>query len=89
MDCELFLINGIKEIFLLPQFFMPLARIFDKNIGKNCKQDFTNKQWQEFLQGWNLVVFVHSKDKFEVQWSTFVETLNFNFSKAIMYIKNT
>lgn len=47
---ELIIINANKEIFLSVTIFLCFQHIYKNNL-ENCKQDFTNKQQQEFLQG--------------------------------------
>jgi hypothetical protein len=61
----------------------------NKNVFANCKTRFSNVEWQEFMQRWNLVVSSTSVELFDAALGAFKETYAASHPAVWNYVNNT
>ncbi len=72
-DRELALMNGIARIF--PGYHNILCCWhINKNIFANCKKRFSDVEWQQFMERWNMLVSSTSVKLFDAALGVFKET---------------
>ncbi len=87
-DRELALMNGIARVFPGCHYILCCWHI-NKNVLANCKTRFSDVEWQEFMQRWNLVVSSTSVELFNVALGAFKETYVASHPVAWNYVNNT
>jgi histone-lysine N-methyltransferase SETD2 len=80
--------NGIARVFPGCHNILCCWHI-NKNVLANCKTRFSDVEWQEFMQRWNLVVSSTSIELFDVALGAFKETYAASHPVAWNYINNT
>jgi hypothetical protein len=87
MDRELALMNGIARVFPGCHNILYCWHI-NKNVLANCKTRFSDVEWQEFMQRWNLVVSNTSVELFDGALGAFKETYAASHPAAWNYVNN-
>jgi hypothetical protein len=87
-DRELVLMNGIARVFPGCHNILCCWHI-NKNVLVNYKTRFSNVEWQEFMQRWNLVVSSTLVELFDAALGAFKETYAASHPTAWNYVNNT
>jgi hypothetical protein len=87
-DQELALMNGIARVFPGCHNILCCWHI-NKNVLANCKTRFSDVEWQEFMQRWNLVVSSTSVELFDAALGAFKDTYATSHPTAWNYVNNT
>ncbi len=87
-DRELALMNRIARVFLGCHNILYCWHI-NKNIITNCKTCFSDVEWQQFMERWNMLVSNTSVKLFGVTFGVFKETYLGTHPAAWQYVNTT
>jgi hypothetical protein len=88
MDRKLALMNGIARIFSGCHNILYCWHI-NKNILANCKTRFSDVEWQQFMERWNMLVSNTSVELFNAALGVFKETYSRTHPAAWQYVNTT
>ena len=87
-DRELALVNSIARVFPVCKNILCMWHI-NKNVLANCKARFSDDEWEEFLQRWNVLVSSSSLDIFNATLDAFKDTYKASHQDVWNYINTT
>lgn len=86
-DCERGLINASRLVFSTTQHLLCIWHI-DKNVLINCRKDFgDDEEWQTFYTDWHKVMYAHTTEQFEAQWTVLSNKYDQRHPTSMLYLQ--
>ena len=87
-DRELALMNALRDQLPSTKNLICVWHIH-KNVAKNCKKGFEERDWERFILHWQAVVGAKSRERFISEWDGMKQKYESLHSIAIAYLEKT